>query len=229
MPFSQAKLIKKIQLTEDVFELHYDIFEMKAMLAGQFITFIIPTIWGRAYSILELQGTLVKLIIKRWGIEMWGRWGSIFLCDAKIWDSFSYVWPAWHFILQDTQVNKLFLGTGTGLVPLYNQILFWLAKNTWNKYQLVFWVRYEKDLLYLWEFKKLKEQYPDTFYYHLFVSRDEAHDLILTCYLSDFISERVVEQFQEFYICGAPAMIDSCHEKIESFWVHPEQIFFEKY
>jgi len=44
MPFSQAKLIKKIQLTEDVFELHYDIFEMKAMLAGQFITFIIPTI-----------------------------------------------------------------------------------------------------------------------------------------------------------------------------------------
>jgi Na+-transporting NADH:ubiquinone oxidoreductase subunit NqrF len=35
-----------------------------------------------------------------------------------------------------------------------------------------------QDLFYLEQFKELKQQYPDTFYYHLVVSRDEAEGMI---------------------------------------------------
>jgi ferredoxin-NADP reductase len=127
----QVILLEKRSLTDDVFELHYKLPESKEMLPGQFITFILPWIWGRSYSILELRGDIAVLIIKKWGKEDWGRGWSIAFCDAKVWDEFKAVWPAGHFTLQENTKNKLFLWTGTWLVPLYNQIIEGLKKESW--------------------------------------------------------------------------------------------------
>ena len=162
-------------------------------------------------------------------MQDWGRGGSIALCDAKIWEEFKSVWPAGHFVLQENTTNKLFIGTGTGLVPLYNQIIEGLKRDTWERYQLVFWVRYLKDMFYVKEFEELKEKYPDRFYYHLVVSRDEDEWIIKKWYVTDFISKNVVEQYSEYYLCWAPAMIESCQEKLEQLWVSWENVFFEKY
>jgi len=38
----QATLVRKEQLTADVFELEYELSEDKTMKAGQFLTFILP-------------------------------------------------------------------------------------------------------------------------------------------------------------------------------------------
>jgi len=225
----QIELTKKIALTHDVFELHYILPEDMVMKAGQFFTFILPWIWGRSYSALDIRWNILVLIIKRWPTDTGGRGGSIALCDAQIWDIFKAVGPAGHFILTETQCNKLFLGTGTGLVPLYNMILRGLAKNTWEKYQLVFWVRNMIDMFYLKEFELLKEKYPNTFYYHLVVSRDESEWMIKKWYVTDFLSEKVVSDYKEFYICGAPAMIEWCQEKLSDLGVEEKNIFFEKY
>lgn len=225
----QVTLDKKIALTKDVFELHYKLPEKLDMKPGQFFTFILPWIWGRAYSALEIKSDIVILIIKRWGeADGWRGW-SIALCDANIWDEFKLVGPAGHFVLQDTQVNKLFLGTGTWLVPLYNMILEGLKSNSNSKYQLVFWVRYLDDMFYLGEFETLKKEYPDTFYYHLVVSRSESEWLIHKWYVTDFLSNKVVSEFDEYYICWAPAMIEWCQTKLTELWVDNESIFFEKY
>ncbi len=224
-----VELIEKHSLTHDVFELHYKLPETKTMLAGQFITFILAGIWGRSYSILELIWDRAVLVIKRWSTNHGGRWGSIALCDAQVWDTFQVVGPAGHFLLQETSNNKLFLWTWTGLVPLYNQILIWLQKWTGEKYQLVFWVRYLTDMLYLEKFEKLKSLYPQTFYYHLVVSRDEWEWIIKKWYVSDFLSQKVVSDYSEYYLCGAPEMIESCQERLKTLWVDEENIFFEKY
>lgn len=221
-------LEKKVALTHDVFELHYKLPDTISMQAGQFFTFILPWIWGRAYSALEIRDDIVVLIIKRWWESDGGRGWSVALCDAKVWDEFKLVGPAGHFVLQNTTVNKLFLGTGTGLVPLYNMILEGL-KNTSQKYQLVFWVRNMQDMFYLDEFAKLKEKYPDTFYYHLMVSRSEASGMIKKGYVTDFLSDKVVDKFDEYYICWAPAMIEWCLSKLTELWVENDSIFFEKY
>lgn len=229
MALTQATLIKKISLTDDIFELHYTLSEIKPFTAGQFITFILSWIGWRAYSILEIKDETIVLVIKRWSIEMWGRWGSIFLCDALVWDVFSCVWPAGHFVLSAKNTSRLFLGTGTGLVPLYSHICEWL-KWAWNhKYQLVFWVRSKQDLYYLQRFEELKNKYPSTFFYHLMVSRDSAEGIIHHGYVTDFLNEKTILDFEEYYICGAPAMIESCEKKLLELKVPIENIFFEKY
>jgi len=227
MPLAQSTLIKKIELTSDVFELHYKSHEIKNMIPWQFITFILPGIWGRAYSILELDDTLIKLIIKRWSSEMWGRWGSMFLCDAHIWDTFNYVGPNGHFTLTSWDVSRCFLGTGTWFVPLYNQILWSLSRWDSSKISFAFWVRTEQDLFYTQELENLSLQYSN-FTYYLYLSKESSED-IKKWYVTDFITEENSKTFKEFYICWAPAMIESSQEKLETLWVAEKQIYFEKY
>lgn len=229
MALQKASLTKKIALTQDVFELHYETDSILQMLPGQFITFILPKIGGRAYSVLELEWNIIKLIIKRWSEDMGWRWWSILLCDATVWENFNFVWPAGHFTLQENTKNKLFLWTGTGLVPLYNQIISGLWKNSGEKYQLVFGVRKKEDLFYIQQFKELKNHYPDTFYYHIFTSRSEAEWIIQQWYVTDFLSKNVVKQYGEYYICWAPAMIEGCQERLTKLWVDENDVLFEKY
>jgi NAD(P)H-flavin reductase len=69
----QVVVNKKIALTGDVFELHYKLPEIKTMLPGQFITFIIAGIGGRSYSILEIKEDIAVLIIKKWEATDGGR------------------------------------------------------------------------------------------------------------------------------------------------------------
>jgi NAD(P)H-flavin reductase len=84
-------LEKKICLTNDVFELHYKLPEVKTMLPGQFITFILAGIGGRSYSVLEIKGDIAILIIKKWKVGDGGRGGSVALCDAIVGDEFRAV------------------------------------------------------------------------------------------------------------------------------------------
>jgi len=230
MPLKTCTLAKKIQLTHDVYELHYELPESTTMLPGQFITFIMKGIWGRSYSILELLwGNIAVLVIKKWGLVAGWRGGSIRLCDAELWEVFQYAWPAGHFLLSEWVKNRLFLWTWTWLVPLYNQILEGLARNWEEKYQLVFGTRYIKDLYYIDRFEALKKRYPQRFYYHLVVSRDESEGIIHSWYVTDFLSKNVVSQYGEYYLCGAPSMIESCQQKLTELWVWEDDIFFEKY
>ncbi len=229
MGMMSVTLKKKISLTNDVFELHYRLPERVEMKPWQFFTFILPGIWWRAYSALDIRDDILILIIKRWQVSDGGRWWSVALCGAEIGDEFKLVGPAGHFVLQENNQNKLFLWTGTGLVPLYNMILEWLAKNTWEKYQLVFWVRNMSDMFYLEQFAELKQAYPNTFYYHLVVSRSEWEWMIKKWYVTDFLSSKVVSEYFEYYICWAPAMIEWCQNKLLELWVDNDRIYFEKY
>lgn len=229
MALSSCTLIKKIALTEDVFELHYELPDEKTMKAGQFMTFILPGIGGRSYSILELHGKIAILVIKRWPVELGGRGGSIKLCDARVWENFSFVGPSGHFTLSTKNCSRCFIGTGTWLVPLYSHILEGLALDTWKKYQLVFGVRHLKDFYYIDRFEALKQQYPDTFFYHLVVSRDPAEGVIRSGYVTDFLTANTFADFEEYYLCGAPAMIEGCQKRLTELGVSWENIFFEKY
>ncbi len=225
----QVTLIEKKALTANVFELHYQLPEAKTMLPGQFMTFILASIGGRSYSILEMQEDRAILVIKKWEIAEGGRGGSIMLCDAEIGDTFKAVWPAGHFVLKENTDNKLFLGTGTGLVPLYNQILEGLKRETGEQYYLVFGVRTHGDILYQERFEALKKHFPNRFNYQLFVSREAGKWNIQQWYVTDVLSKELMQKFQEYYICGAPAMVESCQTKLWELGGDNEKIYFEKY
>ena len=221
------EVIKKINLTDDVFEIHYKSSESFEIKPGQFITFILPKIWGRAYSVLEQNVDKTILIIKRVKEENWWRWWSILLCDAEVWDKFNWVWPVGHFVLKEEDNNKLFIWTGTGLVPLYNQIISWLERWDKSEYTLLFWVRKQEDIFYLENLEKISNKY-NNFKYNIYLSRDEL-EWTDKWYVTNYLTKENLENINEFYICWAPAMVNSSLEKLKENWINEENIFFEKF
>lgn len=215
----------KKNLTHDVYEMTFKCEKKIQMVHGQFVTFLLDKIWGRAYSILKINWDKIILIIKKWEIENWGRWGSKLICELEVWDTLKWVWPAGHFLLKQTHKNKLFIWTWTWFVPLYNQIIWSIEK--WLKWEtkLIFWVRNLKDLFYIDELEKLKND-NSKFDFEIYLSRDknEKHNL---WYVTDFLKKENISKFEEFYICWAPNMIDSAKETLENIW--KKEIYFEKY
>ena len=222
-------LIAKKALTHDVFELIYSSeLDCSNFISWQFITFLIPEIWGRAYSIANIVDDTITLLIKRVAGENEGRGGSIALCDAEIWTEFKSVWPVGKFVLQDTDKPKCFLWTWTGLAPLYHQVLHSVEK--WCKLKLIFWVRKYKDVFYEQELLNLKQNYSN-FDFEIYLSRetDMKEDYFKPWYVTEFLDSDSVKHYQEYYLCWAPVVVESCEKKLSELWVDSESIFEEKY
>lgn len=221
------KLIKKKKLTHNVYELIFECEHELIMKPWQFITFIINKIWWRAYSILELDWKQIKLIIKKRELGEWGRWWSILICNLNIWETLKWVWPAWHFLLQENNKNKMFIWTWTGFVPLYNQIQWNLINKQNCNLEFIFWAREKTDLFYINELMELKLKHKN-FNFELFLSRWEV-EWINKGYTINYLTKENCENFEEFYICWAPAMIESSIEKLKNIWFNDSNIFYEKY
>lgn len=223
----QFKLIEKVNLTDNVFELTFEWEKQLDIKPGQFITFLLDKIWWRAYSILKIEWNNVILLIKKWEIEEWGRWWSKYICELEVWNSLRWVWPAWHFILQENDKNKMFIWTGTWLVPLYNQIIWAIDKKMSVDLKLVFWLREDKDLFYVDKLTDIKQKNPN-FDFELYLSRAIVSGTN-KWYVTDYLTPENISGFEEFYICGMPSMIDSTVEKLKQNWISEDNIYFEKY
>jgi len=166
------KLIEKKKLTKDIFEMIFEWEKEFNLLCWQFVTFLLPNIWWRAYSILEVNKNKMTLIIKKRKLENWWRWGSKLICELNIWEKLKWIWPAWHFYLQKNSKNKLFLWTWTWFVPLYNQIKWALRLKLWSQLTLLFWLKSISDLFYIEQLEELQKKY-NNFNFQIFLSREK--------------------------------------------------------
>ncbi|NDK07745.1 hypothetical protein EOM39_00695 [Candidatus Gracilibacteria bacterium] len=217
-------LVEKKKLTYDLFEMIFETEDSFSFIHGQFITFVLPGIGGRAYSILETNGKYIKLIIKR--LEN-GRGGSKFICDCNLGCILKGVGPAGHFTLKETPKNKLFIGTGTGFVPLFNQINGSLELGLKANLKLLFGLRNELDLFYEKELRDLKSN-NSNFDYDYYISREKVGNYIHGR-VTEFITKENISIYEEFYLCGIPSMIDNCIELLLALGIKKDQIFTEKY
>jgi NAD(P)H-flavin reductase len=48
-------------------------------------------------------------------------------------------------------------------------------------------------------------------------------------YVIDWIVPENISSYQEFYLCGSPAMVKSAREKLEALGVEKEKIFWEQF
>ena len=220
------KLVSKKNLTHNIYELDFECEKNFSFIPGQFVTFLLE-VWWRAYSILEEDWKLLKLIIKKRELDEWGRWWSKFLCELNVWEEIRWVGPAGHFTLKDNNNNKLFLWTGTWFVPLYNQIISWLQSKKDVNFKLIFWARTEDDLFYVDTLSKLKENYKN-FDYEIFLSNGEK-DSYKHWYVTWFINDKTITEFSEAYICWIPVMIDSAKSILIENWFNEKDIYTEKY
>jgi len=223
----QFKLIEKVNLTNDVYELTFEWENELKILPWQFITFLIDKIWGRAYSILKLDWKKIILIIKKWELDDWWRWWSKLICDLNVWETLKWVWPAWNFLLKENNNNKLFICTWTWFVPLYNQIVWALKANQKWTLKLLFWVRTKKGLFYTKELEEIKKKHSN-FEYEIYLSREDIEGYN-KWYTTDYLTKENCTNFSEFYICWAPGMIEWAVEILKNNQVNEKNIYFEKY
>lgn len=218
------KLTQIKKLTHDVYELVFKSEEKVESIPGQFITFILPSWLRRAYSISSADWYNFEFIIKR--LEQW-RWWSKEICDLQIWMELSYIWPIGHFVLKENSKTKLFIWTWTWFVPLYSQIKSAFENKLKQKMHFIFWVRHLEDIFYediLFQFTK---EYSN-FSYWLYLSREDNKNYY-KWYVTDYLIKENISNYEEFYICGSPKMVDDARNKLEILWISKENIFFEQY
>lgn len=217
-------LISKKQLTHDVYELVYDCQEFKKsmMKSGQYVMFQLAPWLNRAYSIASYDAQTFTLIIKRIPD---GKWSPI-ICDAPIGTIFSGMLPLGHFVLQENSLSKCFIGTGTGFAPLYCMMLG-CNEIRFASIAFVFWVREFQDIFYSSEIQEIGKRFQD-FTYLTYLSREHLEGY-KNSYVTDWITSENIIHYQEFYLCGSPAMVKNAREKLETLGVEKEKIFWEQF
>lgn len=218
-------LVDKIALTDDVWELVFISATPEEFRAGQFITFFLDDLWARAYSILKIVDNKYHFIIKKIDILDGWKWGSKYLCELDITSIISWIGPIGAFTLQNNNNSKLFLGTWTGFVPLWNQITSSLNHSN-ASLKLIFWVRSAKDVFYKKSLEDLSRQYKN-FSFEYYISREDIEGY-KRWRISKFLEEKTnIESFREFYICWNPNMVDDVSSRLKKYW--KTNIYFEKY
>ena len=139
--------------------------------------------------------------------------------------------PYGDFYLQDSEKDIILIATGSGLAPLLS-ILHQIEKEKiTRKTTLFFGARKVKDLLYYDELKAFEERLPD-FTYTPTLSRSTEEDQWQgeKGRVTDLIERYIPEKADvEVYICGSPAMVESCDELLKKKGIPGENIFYDKF
>lgn len=221
---SVFKLLSKRPLTHDVFELRFASSVPLESKAGEYVIFDLAQGVKRAYSIaFRGEDSSFGFIVKR--VE--GGAGSPILCGLEIGDEIGGMGPMGHFTLRETDVSKCFIGTGTGFAPLYYQLLDSAKRGYRAKMAFVFGVREKQDVFYVEESEDLAREFPE-FVSLRYLSRSEEPGFEKG-YVTDFVTAENVAGYQEFYLCGSPAMVKDARAKLAELGVPKENVFFEQY
>lgn len=203
-----------------------------AFKAGQFVMVYAlnePENRKRPYSIASspsLQGYL-ELCLNR--VE--GGFMSNYLCDLKEGETVPMEGPYGKFVVREPiEKGILFVATGTGVAPFRGQIhdLFESGKAEGKEIWLFFGIRYETDILYESEWKKLASEKPN-FHYIQTISRPQSWTGEKG-YVQEKIRKFITDpQGLDVYICGLPKMVEDVQTTCLAMGIPKERTHFEKY
>lgn len=217
-------LICKRQLTHDVYELVFQGSDQLTCIPGQYLLFVLPSGLRRSYSIAHQRDGKYTFIIKSLAQE--GS-GSREVCALTEGQEIQALGPIGHFVLSDGDIPRLFIGTWTWFAPLYYQIRALEERGFTAKTSFFFGVRSQEDMFYHTEFVRLSAEHTN-FTFKQYLSQQVLPGTEKG-YVTDHISKELIQEYQEFYICGSPAMVRWAREKLEALGVAKEAIRFEQY
>jgi len=235
--FKTVFLFKK-KLTPDVYEFTFLCKEQDefSFEPGQYVILIIPKDTDkikRLYSIFTSDGIrnnfkiTVKLILK--GI------GSEYLINLKQGDSVEFQGPAGVFKVNKNNKYKVFIGTGTGIMPILSMIKTHI-KDTKNKFHLLWGLRKKQDIFYFDLLSQMAQNY-NNFTFAIYLSREdiqEQSEHIFNGHVNIGIDKLLLnnsikkENF-EFYLCGKTSNVDSLRNYLISKEINTENIKTEKF
>ncbi len=234
MDLNKATLIQKKNLTYDVIELKFKpqnsgMF-FQNFKAGKFISIKVPgeKITFRSYSISGITETgEFELCVKI--VE--GGSGSNFLNSLNEETEIEYLGPNGHFIFNTQQNKKVFMvATGTGLAPIKAMLEEQLTSGNAQKFELVFGIRFVKDIFYKNLFDSIATKYSN-FKYSIAVSRPEDESFTgFVGRVTDYLrAQNLDANSTEVYICGLKEMVDEVNNIMIEKGLSKESIHFERF
>lgn len=195
LKFKESKVISKKYLTKDIVELILSKPKDFSYKAGQYVSIMFEDWKGkfsRQYSVAEVTDETFSLTIRL--LEKW-RWASK-IKKMKVGQKVKFLWALWGFYLQNTQKEKYFISTGTGLAPFIA-----MAQNTDPEVKKYFIIGARKKEDFYYE-EKIKN-FPNS-EVHYYVSQEEA-EWCKKWRVTDHLP--LIPKDAEIYICGNPEMV----------------------
>ena len=160
--------------------------------------------------------------------------GSKYLLSLQLHDPVTFRAPLGVFVLQQTDLPKIFLATGTGIAPLKSMVLDLAARDFKEDYHLLWGIRTHSDAYFKNDFEQLDTLHP-SFHYHMCFSQEDPRD---TTELKGHVQDGLKTLFPninfvrnyEFYICGRSQTVDGIKESLlNDFQIPASRTFHEKF
>ncbi len=230
-----AKLVRKLQLTSDVIELHFAPEPEFDFLPGQFMSIVIPGAGPggrdlrRAYSIASApENKIIELCVK----VVEGGPGTQYLNGLRLGDSIKANTPFGDFVYKPAAGRAaMMIATGTGIAPFRSMILSKVYQDQKpTQTHLLFGAREAGDLLYTESLTAALG--PKGFIQAL--SRPKPQDQWngFKGRVTDYLREQATQipwSETEFYLCGNGAMIDEVKQILSAHAVEKSAIHQEVY
>lgn len=119
------------------------------------------------------------------------------------------------------------IATGTGIAPLRSIAKDLIEKESTKEITLIYGIRFEEQIPYKEEFKKLEQENPN-FKYIQVISKPTENWEGRTGHVQDNL-DSIDSQNSQIYMCGLTNMVDAVKEKLNHMGLTNEFIHFEKY
>jgi Na+-transporting NADH:ubiquinone oxidoreductase subunit F len=184
----------------------------------------------RAYSIASpaTAHNLVELIITKVEAGIVSTFVHDFLKEG---DELILRGPFGEFYLHDSDREIVMIGTGSGLAPFRAMLAQFKEAGSGRKATLYFGDRRPFDLLYHEELLELERLLPD-FTYVPTLSRTVSEDQWTgeKGRVTNLIQKHIPDNAPiDVYICGAPAMVQSCFDLLTTKGIPAEHIWYDKF
>jgi NAD(P)H-flavin reductase len=185
----------------------------------------------RSYSIASLPGE--KNIDLAVDVTPMGV-GSKYILSLKVGDLVEVLGFLGKFVVNEEAIvstrELLFVGTGTGAVPLKPMIEDLLInKNYKGRIDFVWGMRYEADLYWQKEIDKLQRDF-DNFHFEIVLSKPGSDWPGMKGHVGD-VMESLMPDWEntDAYLCGAPEMIEDMKNILRAKGIVEENINFERF
>jgi len=161
---------------------------------------------------------------------------SSYLFSLKIGDALTVSGPYGDFFVRQTECEKIFIGGGVGMAPLYAHIYEQLEQ-VQSKQTLSFWygARSFEDIYYSEEMESLAREH-DNFSWHIVLSDPSPEDkwqgeygFVHEAVFCKYLKTHQAPQVCEYYLCGPPLMIEATLAMLSGLKVPREMIFYDDF
>jgi all-trans-retinol 13,14-reductase len=220
----QSTLLEKKQLTEKDYLLKYSVPSDFNFTPGQFAGLRVNPRHTRAYSIVDIKDGAAEFLID---ISPGGI-ASQYFETCKVGDTLTFLGPYGRYFLKETDFNKVFIATSTGIAPFIPMVRSIFANGAIPTFNIkfLFGVGLEKHDIAI---NYLDEFVGKNFEYFRCITREEPSDAFSKKGRITQVLPEVVTDYRntEFYICGSNDMIVDVQNILLNNGA--DKIYFEKF